>query len=70
MTDQNSLTLPRRKQTSALMYVLIFASLLFIGILIFTYTVTKKTNPIYVDEHGNPVNSSEPAHQHASAGHQ
>jgi hypothetical protein len=47
----------RRKQTSALMYFLVFVSLLFIGILIFAYTVTKRTNPIYVDERGNPVNS-------------
>ncbi len=70
MSDHDSQPSPRRKQTSALMYVLVFASLLFIGILVFAYTVTKKTNPIYVDEHGNPVNSTESAHQHAGAGHQ
>lgn len=40
--------------------------LVFIGILIFAYVVTKRTHPIYLDEHGRPVNA-EPASQSSQA---
>ena len=56
----------RRKQTSPLMYFLIFASCLFIGILIFVYMGTKKTHPLYTDEHGN-VTNAETSDQHSNA---
>ena len=52
----------RPKQGSPLLYFLVFISLVFIGILVFAYVVTKRTNPIYLDEHGRPVNAA-PASQ-------
>lgn len=45
------------------MYFLVCVSVIFIGILIFAYLATRRAHPIYLDEHGKPVNS-EPAHQH------
>jgi hypothetical protein len=42
----------------------VLVSAIFIGMLIFAYVVTKQAHPIYVDQHGKPVNSV-PAHQHA-----
>lgn len=56
-----------RKQGSPLLYFLGFVFCLFIGILIFAYMVTKKTHPVYTDEHGNPTNA-ETSDQHAKAG--
>ena len=67
MSEPTSQPTIRRKQTSPLMYVLLLMSCLFIGILIFAYTVTKHTNPIYVDEHGKPVNA-ETAHHDSGGG--
>jgi len=55
---------PSRKQ-APLTYFLWLVFALFIGILIFVYVVTKRTNPILLDEHGNPTASSS-AHDHAS----
>jgi len=57
-----------RKQSSPLMYFLVFMSLIFIGILVFAYTVTKRTHPVYLDEHGKPVNA-ESAHHDSGGGH-
>ena len=57
---------PRPKQGSPLLYFLVFVSLVFVGILIFAYVVTKRTNPIYLDEHGRPVNAA-PASQSSQA---
>ncbi len=51
------------KKTAPLIYFLWVVSFLFIGILIFCYVVTKRTNPILLDERGKPVSSS-PAHIH------
>lgn len=51
------------KKTVPLIYFLWVVSFLFIGILIFCYVVTKRTNPILLDERGKPVPSS-PAHMH------
>jgi len=31
---------------------------IFIGILIFVYIVTKRTHPIFLDEHGKPTNAA------------
>ncbi len=47
----------RRKQASPLAYFLIFVFSLFIGILVFCYAATKRTNVIYLDEQGKPVST-------------
>ena len=47
-----------RKQRPPLLYVLAFVFALFIGILIFTYVVTRRVNPVYVDVHGKAVPAS------------
>ena len=52
------------KKPAFLTYFLGFVFVLFIGILIFTYVVTKRTNPVMLDQNGKPV-ASEPAHDHA-----
>ena len=56
--------LPARKKPAFLTYFLGFVFALFIGILIFTYVVTKRTNPVMLDQNGKPV-ASEPARDHA-----
>ncbi len=43
------------KQGSPLLYLLIFVCVLFIGILILCYAVTKHANPVLVDTNGKPV---------------
>jgi hypothetical protein len=53
------------RQGSPLLYFLVFMSVIFIGILIFAYVVTKRTHPVYLDEHGKPVTSA-PTHDHRS----
>ena len=67
MTTPQSLAATSRRPTSPLMYFLIFAAFLFIGILIFAYMVTKRAHPVYVDERGNPVNAE--ATDHHDGGH-
>lgn len=66
LTEWNSFpgkTPVSRKPGTPLLYFLIFISVLFIGILVFCYVVTRRTNPIYVDVNGRPVPaSSEGAH--------
>jgi len=62
MSESLTTNLPPRKQASPLVYFLGFVFCLFIGILIFAYMVTKRTHPIYVDEHGNPVNAESTDH--------
>lgn len=66
MSDTTMQPTIRQNQTSPLMYLLVVTFLIFIGILIFCYAVTKRTHPIYVDERGNPVNAE--ADHHASGG--
>ena len=44
-----------RAQGSPLLYLLSFVFVLFIGILIFCYVVTKRSNPVFLDQHGKPV---------------
>lgn len=51
------------KNTAPLTYFLGVIFVLFIGILIFCYVVTKQANPIFLDEHGKVVTSSD--HNHA-----
>ncbi len=49
------------RKPAAFTYLLGFIFVLFIGILVFVYIVTKKSNPILLDEHGKPISQSEPA---------
>jgi len=42
-----------RKRIPVLIYFLAFVSMVFIGILIFVYFVTKQANPVMLDEHGH-----------------
>jgi len=53
---------PPRKP-APLTYFLWVVFVLFIGILVFCYTVTKRTNPVFLDEHGKPANTGS-AHSH------
>lgn len=46
------------KRPAPLTYLLGSVFALFIGILIFCYAVTRRANPVYLDEHGKPVNST------------
>jgi hypothetical protein len=46
------------------LYFLGLTMLIFIGILIFVYAVTKRTHPIYLDEHGRPVNAEPERERH------
>lgn len=67
LTEWNTLDAKVKMNTSSrspLGYFLIFISALFIGILIFCYIVTKRANPIFLDEHGKPTlqNSGQPHH--------
>ena len=43
------------KKPAPLTYFLGFVFVLFIGILIFCYVITKRTNPVFLDQHGKPV---------------
>jgi hypothetical protein len=54
----------RPKQSSPLLYFLAAIMLIFIGILIFVYAVTKRTHPIYLDEHGRGVNAAPERERH------
>ena len=51
-----------RNPRSPLAYFLICISALFIGILIFCYIVTKRANPVFLDEHGKPTVNSGHSH--------
>jgi len=46
------------KKPAPLTYFLGFVFVLFIGILVFCYAVTKRTNPVFLDEHGRPAAAS------------
>lgn len=46
-----------RRKPAPLTYFLGVVMAIFIGILIFVYVVTKRSNPIMLDEHGKPVTS-------------
>lgn len=49
-----------RKPRAPLTYLLGFVFLLFIGILVFAYVVTRQANPVFLDEHGKPL-ATQPA---------
>jgi hypothetical protein len=51
----------KSRRPPALVVVMWLMSAMFIGILIFTYVVTKRANPIFLDEHGRPVNQQSSA---------
>jgi len=53
-----------RKQGSPLLYLLGFVFVLFIGILIFCYLVTKRANPVMLDAQGHPVTQSAESSHH------
>jgi len=53
-----------RNQGSPLLYFLGFVFVLFIGILIFCYIVTRRANPVLLDAHGNPVTQSSDSSHH------
>jgi len=55
-----------RKKAAPLAYFLGAVFALFIVLLIFVYVVTKRTNPVFLDEHGKPVSSST---DHSHGGH-
>jgi len=46
------------KKPAPLTYFLGFVFVLFIGILVFCYAITKRTNPVFLDQHGKPVAES------------
>jgi len=47
----------RKKNGTALAYVLVFVFALFIGILVVVYVITKQSHPVILDEHGKPIAS-------------
>ena len=57
MNNATTIESPMRKQGSPLLYFLGLVMAIFIGILIFAYIVTKRTHPIFLDEHGKPTNA-------------
>jgi len=67
MTNITALRSPLRKQGSPLLYFLALVMAVFIGILVFVYIVTKRTHPIFLDEHGHPTNA-QPASDKGSKG--
>lgn len=46
-----------QKQGTILMMILSLVMLLFLGILVMAYIVSKRANPIFLDETGRPVNA-------------
>jgi len=58
MSTQIEQNLPKRNQGPALAYLLVFVFALFIGILVVVYVITRRSNPIMLDEHGKPVSST------------
>ena len=59
-----SKTVSKTRRPPAVVVVMWLMSVMFIGILVFAYVVTKKANPIYLDEHGRPVNQPSSANTH------
>jgi len=67
LTEWNAYAAARSTTASRrppLVYFLVFVFLLFVGILVFCYVVTKRANPIYLDEHGKPVAAESHASHH------
>jgi len=63
-TSAMASNLPDQKKQAFLTYFLGVVFVFFIAVLIVCYVITKRTNPVFLDEHGKPV-ASEPAHDHA-----
>jgi len=60
-TEWNALAAHRptaRKQPAPLLYFLGFVFMLFIGILVVCYVITRRTNPVFLDQHGKPATAS------------
>ena len=51
-----------RRKPAPLAYFLGAVFVLFIAILVFCYAVTRRTNPVFLDEHGKPTTSSGHSH--------
>ncbi|HVN19315.1 MAG TPA: hypothetical protein VMU05_11095 [Dongiaceae bacterium] len=67
LTEWNNLgpvSTTRRKQASPLLYFLGFVFVLFIGILIFCYVVTRRANPVVLDSQGRPATQSTEVSHH------
>ena len=67
LTEWNSMapaTSKTHKQGSPLLYFLGFVFLLFIGILIFCYFVTRQANPVLLDSNGKPITQSSESSHH------
>lgn len=54
-----AMTTAGSRRISPLGAMLIFVMALFIGILIWVYFVSKRAHPVFLDEHGRPVNAQE-----------
>jgi hypothetical protein len=50
------------KKPAPLAYFLGVVFVLFIGILVFCYVVTRRTNPVFLDQHGKPVSATDHSH--------
>jgi len=55
---------PAKRKQAFLTYFLGFVVVFFISFLICVYVITKRTNPVMLDQNGKPVASS-PAQDHA-----
>ena len=53
-----------RNSAPPLIYFLAFISILFIGILIFCYVVTKRANPVFLDPQGHPTTQGSQLRHH------
>ncbi len=52
------------RRPAGLAYFLAFVFVLFIGILIFCYVVTKRANPVFLDSQGHPTTQGSELHHH------
>jgi len=50
------------KKRAPLLYFLILVFVLFIGILVFCYAVTRRANPVFLDQQGKPIPTSSTRH--------
>ena len=54
----------KTRRPPAIVVVMWLMSAMFIGILVFAYVATKRANPIFIDEHGRPLNQPSAATTH------
>jgi len=50
-----------RTQGTIVKCILAFVVILFLGILVAAYVVARSANPVFLDEHGHPINAEAPA---------